>query len=155
MPHWAKIGQQWANNISIGKRLFNMFKYLMVIDYLEDPFTTSETTLLEVAHGGTIVVPSLLILFMTHGWIIHPFPAIENSPVSGPLVVRGLSCNHQHSLILGITHQHCAHRWCEDSAVITSIHQYSAQRANNVRLYQRLVVPWWYHLGTINEHHFG
>ena len=46
-----------ANAKFVAIRLFNMLKNLMLIDYLEDPFTTWQTTLLDIAHGDTMVVP--------------------------------------------------------------------------------------------------
>ena len=48
-----------ANAKLVAIRLFNMFKNLMAIYYLDDPFTTLQTTLLEVAHGDTMVVQSV------------------------------------------------------------------------------------------------
>ena len=73
---------------------------------------TLQTTLLQVANGSTIVVPSSLTLFMTRRWIV-------------------------------------AHWWCEDTAVIASIRQYSAKFANNRLLYHRLIVRG---LGSPHQH---
>ena len=62
--------------------------------YLEDPFTTSQSTLLEVAHGGTMVVPSVA---HTHYDPPINHPASTQLGVSGPSVMRGLCCIWQYS----------------------------------------------------------
>ena len=71
-----------ANAKLVTISFFNMFKNLLAIDYLEDPFTTSRSTLLEVAHGGTMVVPSV-------AHTLHDSPM--NRLVSSQLVVSSLS----------------------------------------------------------------